>query len=199
MFQTQGMSLINRIFAALVLLMGLGLFLGGIYLATLGGSLYYVLAGLGYSIAGILLWRRQARGVWLLVLIAALTIPWALWESGTFYWALFPRLLVPFVLASLGLLLLPSVSPEVSPGAMRGIAVLAVLGTIVFFAFAFVPHGVVSPDPHSPYTQAAANMTPSDWYAYGRTTAGTRYAPFTQINRDNVKALKVAWTYHTGE
>src|SRR6516164_6376971 len=171
------MPLINRIFAALVVLMGLGLLLGGIYLATLGGSLYYVLAGLAYLIAGNLLWRRQARGVWLLVLMAVLTIPWALWESGTFYWALFPRLLVPFALASLGLLLLPSVLPEASRGTMRG---LGLLGTIVFFALAFVPHGAVSPIPNWPYTQAAANTTPSDWYAYGRTTAGTRYAPFTQ-------------------
>jgi quinate dehydrogenase (quinone) len=177
------MNSINRIFAALVALMGLGLLLGGIYLATLGGSLYYVLAGLAYLIAGILLWRRQARGVWLLVLIAVLTIPWALWESGTFYWALFPRLLVPLALASLGLLLSPSVLPEASRGTMRGLGVLAVLGTIVFFALAFVPHGVVSPSSNAPYTQAAANMTPSDWSGYGRTTAGTRYAPFTQINR----------------
>ena len=42
-------------------------------------------------------------------------------------------------------------------------------------------------------------MTLSDWSAYGRATAGTRYAPFTQINRDNVKDLKLSWTYHTGE
>jgi quinate dehydrogenase (quinone) len=60
------------------------LLLGGIYVATLGGSLYYVLTGLAYLIAGILLWRREVRGAWLLVLIAVLTIPWALWESGTF-------------------------------------------------------------------------------------------------------------------
>jgi quinate dehydrogenase (quinone) len=193
------MTLINRIFAALVVLMGLGLLLGGIYLATLGGSLYYVLAGLAYLIAGILLWRREPRGVWLLVLIAVLTIPWALWESGTFYWGLFPRLLVPLALASFGLLLSPSVLPEVSRTTMRGLGVAAALGTVVFFACAFVPHGAVSPIPNSPYTQAAANMTPSDWSAYGRTTAGTRYAPFTQINRDNVKDLKLAWTYHTGE
>ena len=193
------MTLVNRIFAALVALIGLGLLLGGMYLAALGGSLYYLLAGLAYLIAGILLWRRQARGAWLLVLIAVLTIPWALWESGTFYWALFPRLLVPLALASLGLLLLPSVLPEASRGTTRGVGILAVLATVAFFAFAFVPHGVVSPIPNSPYTRAAANMTPSDWYAYGRTTAGTRYAPFTQINRDNVKDLKLAWTYHTGE
>jgi quinate dehydrogenase (quinone) len=135
----------------------------------------------------------------LLVLIAVLTIPWALWESGTFYWGLFPRLLVPLALASFGLLLSPSVLPEVSRTTMRGLGVAAALGTVVFFALAFVPHGAVSPIPNSPYTQAAANMTPSDWSAYGRTTAGTRYAPFTQINRDNVKDLKLAWTYHTGE
>jgi quinate dehydrogenase (quinone) len=193
------MTLINRIFAALVVLMGLGLVLGGIYLAALGGSLYYVLAGLAYLIAGILLWRREVRGVWLLVLVAVLTIPWALWESGTFYWALFPRLLVPLALASLGLLLLPSLLPEAPRGTMRGLGVLALLGTMAFFALAFAPHGVVSPIPNSPYVQAAANMTPSDWFAYGRTTAGTRYAPFTQINRDNVKNLKLTWTYHTGE
>src|ERR1700741_1833346 len=114
------MTLINRIFAALVVLTGLGLLLGGIYLATLGGSLYYVLAGLAYWAAGVLLWRPQARGAWLLVLIAALTIPWALWESGTFYWALFPRLLVPLALAGLGLLLLPSVLPEASLRTTRG-------------------------------------------------------------------------------
>src|SRR5258707_6605469 len=106
------MPLINRIFAALVVLMGLGLLLGGVYLATLGGSLYYVLAGLAYLIAGILLWGRQARGGWLLVLMAVFSIPWALWESGSFYWALFARLLVAFALASLGLLLLPSALPE---------------------------------------------------------------------------------------
>src|SRR5258708_20239432 len=127
------MPLINRIFAALVVLMGLGLLLGGIYLATLGGSLYYVLAGLAYLIAGILLWRRQARGVWLLVLMAVLTIPWALWESGTFYWALFPRLLVPFAFATLCLLLLPSVLPPASPATMPGPGILALLRTIVFF------------------------------------------------------------------
>jgi quinate dehydrogenase (quinone) len=78
------------------------------------------------------------------------------------------------------------VLPEASRGTMRVLGVLAVMGTIVFFALALVPHGVASPSPNSPYTQAAANVTPSDWSAYGRTAAGTRYAPFTQINRDNV-------------
>ena len=37
---------------------------------------------------------------------------------------------------------------------------------------------------------------PGDWPAYGHDAAGTRYSPLTQINRDNVSQLKVAWTFH---
>jgi quinoprotein glucose dehydrogenase len=37
-----------------------------------------------------------------------------------------------------------------------------------------------------------------DWPAYGRDPGGSRYSPLNQINRDNVKTLKVAWTYRTG-
>src|ERR1051325_5973556 len=37
-----------------------------------------------------------------------------------------------------------------------------------------------------------------DWQAYGHDAGGTRYSPLTQINRDNVKGLKVAWEAHTG-
>ena len=38
----------------------------------------------------------------------------------------------------------------------------------------------------------------SDWPAYGHDAGGSRYSPLSQINRDNVKQLKVAWTYRTG-
>ncbi|PRY16381.1 quinoprotein glucose dehydrogenase [Pontibacter ummariensis] len=38
-----------------------------------------------------------------------------------------------------------------------------------------------------------------DWPAYGGNTAGNRYSPLTQINKDNVQQLQVAWTYDTGE
>jgi len=48
--------------------------------------------------------------------------------------------------------------------------------------------------------RAATDNTPppSDWPAYGRDAGGSRYSPLKQINRDNVKNLKVAWTYRTG-
>lgn len=39
----------------------------------------------------------------------------------------------------------------------------------------------------------------ADWPTYGRDPGGTRYSPLAQITRDNVKQLRVAWTYRTGE
>ena len=38
-----------------------------------------------------------------------------------------------------------------------------------------------------------------DWPAYGHDPGGQRFSPLTQINRDTVKGLKVAWTYRTGD
>jgi quinoprotein glucose dehydrogenase len=38
-----------------------------------------------------------------------------------------------------------------------------------------------------------------DWRDYGRTAAGQRYSPLTQITPANVQNLKVAWTFHTGD
>jgi quinoprotein glucose dehydrogenase len=38
-----------------------------------------------------------------------------------------------------------------------------------------------------------------EWPTYGRDPGGSRYAPLTQITRDNVTELQVAWIYHTGE
>ena len=37
-----------------------------------------------------------------------------------------------------------------------------------------------------------------EWPAYGRDGGGARYSPLKQINRDNVKNLKVVWSYRTG-
>ena len=39
----------------------------------------------------------------------------------------------------------------------------------------------------------------SDWPAYGRDGGGTRYSPLKEINRDNVKNLRVVWAYRTGD
>ena len=38
-----------------------------------------------------------------------------------------------------------------------------------------------------------------EWPAYARDPGGMRHSPLTQINRDNVTQLELAWTYRTGE
>jgi quinoprotein glucose dehydrogenase len=38
-----------------------------------------------------------------------------------------------------------------------------------------------------------------EWPVYGRDGGGSRYSPLKQINDKNVKNLKVAWTFQTGE
>jgi quinoprotein glucose dehydrogenase len=46
---------------------------------------------------------------------------------------------------------------------------------------------------------AAAAAPERQWPCYGHDAGGTRYSPLTQINRDNVGKLRVAWTFRTGE
>jgi quinoprotein glucose dehydrogenase len=39
----------------------------------------------------------------------------------------------------------------------------------------------------------------ADWPAYGGDAGGMRYSPLTQITRENVRHLEVAWVYRTGD
>jgi quinoprotein glucose dehydrogenase len=48
-------------------------------------------------------------------------------------------------------------------------------------------------------TVRAENVHDDDWPYYGHDAGGTRFSPLTQINRENVTKLKVAWTFHTGD
>lgn len=39
----------------------------------------------------------------------------------------------------------------------------------------------------------------TDWPVYRGNAAATQHSPLTQINRENVDQLEVAWTYRTGD
>jgi quinoprotein glucose dehydrogenase len=43
----------------------------------------------------------------------------------------------------------------------------------------------------------AASETTDDWPYYGHDAGGMRYSPLTQIQRENVSRLQVAWVFHT--
>jgi quinoprotein glucose dehydrogenase len=45
----------------------------------------------------------------------------------------------------------------------------------------------------------SAQTANSEWRYYGGDEGGSRFSSLAQINTSNVKSLKRAWTYHTGE
>jgi glucose dehydrogenase len=47
--------------------------------------------------------------------------------------------------------------------------------------------------------QSSTAVANQDWSVYGGDPENTHYSPLAQINRDNVKDLRVAWKYDTGE
>lgn len=197
-------SLVILILGAVLALIGFVLALGGAWLAVLGGSIYYLLAGLGLIASGILLFRGRATGAWLYLGVFALTIVWALWEVGLDGWALVPRVIGPAVLAILVLLALPLLLPgrwrwPTAIGAAAGILVLLLAGATL----------VVLSNPSRagplPAAIAAAAADPArmqagaDWPAYGGTESARRYSPLAQITPANVDRLERAWVYHTRE
>src|SRR3546814_10400729 len=87
------------IFGAVLVLIGLALAIGGIWLIILGGSFYYALAGAALALAGSLLMVDRIAGAWIYFVLFVATVIWAVWEVGFNGLALVPRIVGPLVLA----------------------------------------------------------------------------------------------------
>ena len=94
-------------FSVLLLVLGVFIFAGGAWLMALGGSWYYLLAGIGLLLSGIFMLTGSPIGAWLYLLTWVLTCVWAVWEVGLDGWALVPRVVAPTVLALLAAACLP--------------------------------------------------------------------------------------------
>src|SRR5690606_37585520 len=99
-----------RALGALLLIVGAALAVGGAWLALVGGSAYYVLAGVGLILSGWLLLRGRVWGAWLYAAVFAATAVWAVWEVGWRGWPLVPRLVGPAVLMVLALAVVPALT-----------------------------------------------------------------------------------------
>lgn len=196
--------LLPSLLGLLILLSGLALLAGGIKLASLGGSLYYLLAGIGLALSGLLLLlgKRAALGLYALVLFASTV--WALWEVGLDWWQLVPRLALWFVF---GLLLwlpwfrrpLLAEGPAPLGTAALGVAVVLAGAAAVGSQFTNPGQIVGRIDRDSGMTSTAPAMPDGDWQAYGRTEFGDRYSPLKQITPANVGQLEEAWRIRTGD
>ena len=192
------------VFGVVLALTGVALALGGLRLATLGGSWYYLIAGVLTVVAGVLLLQRKPQGGAVYLLVVLGTVVWALTEMGTSFWGLVPRLAPVLVLgfvAALCMRVLGGASRQVAvPAAVAQAAVLAVGAASIF-----TPHDTIENTANKGQTPvrdvnvvADAAHDSNQWLQYGRDSDSARYAPFDQINQDNVNQLEVAWTFRTG-
>ena len=197
----QGVSLVARIFSVLLCAVGMMMIVGGTTLLWFGGSAYYLLAGIGLVVAAFGYWSGRIEGAWALVATFTFTCAWALWEVGLEVWPLVPRIVAPAVLTLAGLLLAPGLAGGAGRAGVYRLGSAATAVVLAVFAFQMhQPQGVIAPAAGAARFVAQASAdAPCDWTHYGRTEAGTRYAPFSQINRDNVDRLEVAWTYRSGD
>jgi quinate dehydrogenase (quinone) len=194
---------LSLIGALAVILLGGLLAWQGFELVRLGGSSYYLLAGVGLIAAGLMLALRRAFGGLLFALTLLLTVAWALWESGFAFWPLLPRLLGPAVIGIVVMLILLSLRR--SP--VRGIALAAnaagVLGAVLLLAVGAMNAFSAGQAKAAAPARAAATAPPtgpaSEWRFYGRDPGGTRHAPLQQITTENVGQLQEAWRIRTGD
>lgn len=222
--------------AIVIGLMGLYLLGAGSWLVALGGSWYYVVAGIALLVVAWLLWRQQRVALWLYAAVVLGTLAWALWEVGLDWWPLAARGDVLFLV---GLFLIsawverrlrdeharteardagavPDASDGVrfenraEPGEARrwwparaalaaSLALFLAVGIVSWFVHPHRIEETVQSAAASPVSTAPPQVPPGEWHAYGRTEAGRRYSPLTQITPKNVSRLEVAWHFHTGD
>ncbi|HDQ4074636.1 TPA: pyrroloquinoline quinone-dependent dehydrogenase [Pseudomonas aeruginosa] len=192
---------------ALILTGALFLVQGG-YLALLGGSLYYFLVGGLIVASGVLLYQKRLLGAWLFGLVYVVTLVWTVWEVGFRVWGWVPRVAYLTVLAVLVCLVLPDLrGGDITSRLFWRKTLISVCAICALLAFG------ISWIPQSTYydlggypggVSVAADVVGDnvlqdvDWTEYANKNAA-RFSELNQVNSENVKKLKVAWVYRTGD
>lgn len=196
--------LLTLIAGLIVAVIALVLLIGGVWLAALGGSAYYLVTGVAMLAAGLLLMRGRLLGGWIYVAVVFFTLLWAFWEVGGNGWALVPRVVAPVVLLVLVLFAMAalSVRPHRWRLALASSAVAVLLcaagGAMLGWLNTARPLQPL-PTPRWTMIDPAPMQAGADWPAYGGTYSARRYSPLAQITPANVGKLKRAWTIHTGD
>ena len=210
---------LQGVFALVLAATGVALLVGGIRLMMLGGSAYYLIAGLSITTGAVLLWRKKLSGVYLYAATLLATVIWAVWEVGFDAWALLPRV---GLLGAFGAwLLLPIARRGLAPlsldvplvRSLREVsAPLLVIAGVAFSALAGWALHSVGPAPQlDPILQAGMQLprdaavvrktapaAATEWRHYGSDAGGSHFSPAGQITKANVGKLQIAWMYRAG-
>ncbi|MCJ9694647.1 glucose/quinate/shikimate family membrane-bound PQQ-dependent dehydrogenase [Rhizobium sp. PRIMUS64] len=192
------------------IIIGLALGGGGLWLVTLGGSVFYLFAGLMFVITAGLLLMRKVVALWVYAVLVVAALAWAIWEVGFDWWQLGPRggmiillglwLLTPWIRRPLGLRSPTGITYAANPWPLAVPVILAIL--VALYSMTTDPHDLAG---ELPKDMVAANpafggsVPDGEWHQYGRTPFGQRYSPLDQITAQNVSTLKEAWRYQTGD
>lgn len=197
-------SVIPLLTGIVLALAGLALGAAGAWLISLGGSFYYLFAGIGFVATGVLLMLRRAAALWVYAAVLIGTLVWALAEVGLDWWPLAARGDIVFLVALW--LLTPWVARRLAPagrtaraGTLPLWAGVAAAAVVLVASLATPHHDVAGTLDMAAGNADAGGIPADDWRAYGRTEAGQRYAPLAAITPANVSQLKVAWTFRTGD
>lgn len=188
---------LNVAFASALVSIGLYLVWKGGELVGLGGSIYYLLMGLGLIAVGALLVLRNPWGPRLFAIMLAITVVWSIFEAGIDFLALLPRL-AAWIVVGLWFLMpwhkaAMRTSPDTAPQSGGRWVGAAALAAVLLLALAGIQGYSVVPGTDNKV--AGPGLT--DWRNYGGVPGGQRFAQLDQINVDNVKDLKQAWVYRT--
>lgn len=195
--------LLLGVLGAVLAMAGLAFLVGGGKLISLGGSWYFLLAGLGLLLSGVQVLRGRRSGGRLYLATFAATVLWALAEVGLDYWSLVSRLLA----MTFGAAVVSACLPLLQGGAPRArgnkgplaLAGVLLLVGLVSFASMFQIHPEVQNQAAISRKPVDAASAQKDWSHYGNSTNNDRFAALDQINVDNVNQLQVAWTFRTGD
>ena len=189
-----------RITAVVIGIFAAALFWQGATLLGMGGTPYYVVAGLAMLVAAWDLFCGRPRGFVIFSGVLLLTLAWAVYESGSGFWTVGSRIWIIGLFAVW--LCLPMIRrglwPQPIPKlfSLRSVQLSAVASALVLGAMCVNQFSGTNVDFEPKQYGPAQNA--SDWNAYGGNKAGTRYAPFETINADNVNRLQRAWEVRTG-
>ncbi|MBC9880929.1 glucose/quinate/shikimate family membrane-bound PQQ-dependent dehydrogenase [Bradyrhizobium sp. INPA01-394B] len=189
-------------------LIGLVLAGGGVWLAALGGSIFYVVLGFGILATAALLLARRHQALWLFAIVLVGTLGWAISEVQFDWWPLASRgdVVLPMALWLLTPVIVRGLvrGEQVAYGSATlplwiGVAASCVVLVVALLSSYHDVNGTIAERAASVPQSEADPQPDGDWRAYGRTQFGQRYSPLKQITPDNVSKLQVAWTFRTGD
>ena len=189
--------------AIVIGIFGLPMIWTGAELALMGGTPYYLLAGMLMTFSAVDLWRKQRRGFFVFSSLLLLTLAWAVYEAGFEFWLVGSRIWL------VGLIALWLSTPAIRRRlwgddlpALFSMRTMQISGVASLAVLAAMTLNLMSNDVLSVEDVRYGHpQNPLDWEGYGANQAGTRYVPHDQINKENVGELEQVWqadTYRVG-